>query len=70
MVTTPARTGMMPSSRKAVTSQVHTNIGNFIHVIPGARMVSIVVMMLMAPMIDDSPSMWIEKIMKSVLSGP
>ena len=44
-------------------SQVQTNIGSSIHVMPGARMVAIVVMILMAPMIEDIPSICTAKIM-------
>ena len=42
-------------SRKAVMSQVQTNSGMRSSVISGARMLSIVTMMLMAPMMDDMP---------------
>ncbi len=46
-------------------SHVHTNIGIFISVMPGARMFRIVTMMLMAPMIDDAPKMCAPKIARS-----
>ena len=52
-----------------MTSQVQTNIGIFISVMPGARMLRIVVMMLMEPMIDDTPRMWIAKMAMS-MPGP
>ena len=47
-------------------SQVQQNIGIFISVIPGARMLRIVVMMLIDPMIELMPSRWIAKIVKSI----
>ena len=70
MVTTPASTGMTAISRKAVISQVHTNRGIFIRVIPGARMFRMVAITLMAPMIDDTPMMCTANIKKVVLGGP
>ena len=36
---------------------------------PGARMLSSVVMMLMLPRIEDMPRMWIAKIVRSMLIG-
>jgi len=56
MVTAPANTGITRINRKAVISQVQTNMGSFIIVIPGARMLKIVTMMLIAAMMDDNPS--------------
>ena len=47
-------------------SQVHTNSGIFISVMPGARRFRIVVMMLIEPMIDDAPMMWTAKIVRSI----
>jgi hypothetical protein len=38
-----------------VMIHVHTNSGSFIKVMPGARMLNTVAMMLMAPAIDDAP---------------
>ena len=70
MVTTPASTGITAISRNAVISQVHTNKGIFIKVIPGARIFSTVAITLMAPMIEDTPMMWMAKIKKVVLGGP
>ena len=43
-------------------NQVQTNIGILMSVMCGARMLMIVTMMLIAPMIDDRPMRWIEKI--------
>ena len=36
---------------------------------PGARMLKIVVMKLMAPKIDEAPAMWSDRIAKSI-AGP
>src|SRR5271157_869048 len=47
-------------------SHVHTNSGIFIIVMPGARMFRMVVMMLIEPMIDDAPMMWMAKIVMSM----
>ena len=47
-------------------SQVHTNSGIFISVMPGARMLRMVVMMLIAPMIDDAPMMCMAKMVRSM----
>jgi hypothetical protein len=56
IVTAPASTGIAATSRYAVISQVHTKSGMRISVIPGARMLRIVVMMLIEPMIELMPS--------------
>src|SRR5690554_3924996 len=50
-------------------SHVQQNKGIFIIVIPGARMLSTVTMMLMAPMMDDAPRMCTPKMAKS-MPGP
>ena len=55
MVTAPAKTGMVAISKYAVMSHVHTNIGIFINVIPGGRMLKIVATMLIEPMTDEIP---------------
>ncbi len=57
MVTAPARTGITAISRKAVISQVHTNSGIFIRVMPGARRLNTVTITLMAPMMEEIPIM-------------
>ena len=56
IVTAPASTGMEAISRYAVISQVQQKRGIFISVMPGARMLRIVVTMLIEPMIEDMPS--------------
>ena len=66
MVTAPASTGMTAIRRYAVMSQVHTKSGIFISVMPGARRFRMVVMMLIEPMIDDAPMMWIAKMVRSI----
>ena len=69
MVTAPASTGMTAIRRYAVISQVHTKSGIFISVMPGARMLRTVVMMLIEPMIEDAPMMCSAKIARS-MPGP
>ncbi len=66
IVMAPASTGITAISRYAVMSHVQTNIGIFMSVMPGARMLRIVVMMLIEPMIDEAPSMWIARIVMSI----
>ena len=46
-------------------SHVHTKSGIFMSVMPGARMLRIVVMMLIEPMIDEAPRMWTARIVMS-----
>src|SRR3989344_9499659 len=70
MVIAPASTGIVASSRYAVMNQVHTNIGIFISVMPGARIFRIVAMMLIEPRTEDMPSMWMDNSVKSVPSPP
>src|SRR5246127_3982574 len=69
IVIAPASTGSDSSNRNAVTRIAHTKSGILCSVIPGARMLKIVVMKLMAPMIDDAPARCIEKIVMST-AGP
>src|SRR5690625_775292 len=69
MVTAAASTGIIASSRYAVMSQVQQNRGIFIMVMPGARILSTVTMMLMAPMIEDAPRICTAKMVKSI-PGP
>ena len=66
IVTAPASTGITAINRYAVMSHVQQKSGIRISVRPGARMLRIVVMMLIEPMIDDAPMMWIAKIAKSI----
>ena len=55
MVTAPASTGMDAISRNAVIIQVHTNSGNCMKPMPGARMLNMVAIMLIAPMMEETP---------------
>ena len=65
MVMAPPNTGSDKSSRNAVTSTDHTNSGILCSVMPGARMLKMVVMKLIAPRIDEAPARCIEKIAMS-----
>ena len=56
-MTAPARTGITMISRNAVISQVQTNMGIFIRVMPGALMLKMVTMMLIAPSTEEIPIM-------------
>ncbi len=69
MVMAPASTGSDNSSRNTVTSCDHTNSGILCSVMPGARMLKMVVMKLMAPRIDEAPARCSERIAKST-AGP
>lgn len=65
MVMAPARIGRERRSRIAVIKMDQTNRGVRSHVIPGDRMLIIVVIKLIAPKIEDTPARWILKIVKS-----
>ena len=69
MVIAPARTGKASSSRKAVISTDQTNSGILCRVMPGARMLKMVVMKLTAPRIELAPARCSEKIAMST-AGP
>ena len=69
MVMAPARTGSDKSNRNTVTRIDQTNSGILCSVMPGARMLKIVVMKLMAPRIDEAPARWIDRMAKS-MAGP
>ena len=69
MVMAPASTGSDSSSRKAVTRIDQTNRGILCRVMPGARMLKMVVMKLIAPRIELAPARWSEKIAMST-AGP
>ena len=56
IVIAPASTGKESRSRKAVTRIDHTKSGILCSVMPGARMLKMVVMKLTAPRIDDAPA--------------
>ncbi len=65
----PASTGSERTSRKAVTSTDQANNGILCIVMPGARMLKMVVMKLMAPRIDEAPARCRARITKSI-AGP
>ncbi len=69
IVIAPARTGSANSSMNAVTSTAQTKSGILCMVMPGARMLKIVVMKLIAPRIDDAPARCSAKITMST-AGP
>jgi hypothetical protein len=69
MVIAPASTGKVSTSRKAVTNIDQANSGILCIVMPGARMLKIVVMKLIAPRIEEAPARWIDKIKQSI-AGP
>ena len=68
MVMAPPKTGSDSSSKKVVTRIDHTNSGILCNVMPGARMLKIVVMKLIAPRIDEAPARWRAKIAMSTLA--
>ena len=65
----PASTGSDSSSRKAVTRTDQTNSGILCRVMPGARMLKMVVMKLMAPRIEEAPARCSDRMAKS-MAGP
>ena len=69
MVMAPARTGTDSSSRKAVTSDAQMNSGILCRVMPGARMLKMVVMKLMAPSSEEMPARCSANSTKSI-AGP
>ena len=69
MVIAPASTGIDSSSRNAVTRIDQTNSGILCSVMPGARMLKIVVMKLIAPSNDEAPARCSAKRVKSI-AGP
>ena len=62
----PASTGRARRINHAVTKIDHENSGTLCMVMPGARMFRKVVIMLIAPRIEDAPDMWTAKMAKSV----
>jgi hypothetical protein len=55
-VIAPASTGKDSKSKKAVIKTAQTNKGVRLAVIPGARILLIVTIKLIAPKIDDTPA--------------
>ena len=66
MVMAPASTGSASSSRKAVTSTDQANSGILCSVMPGARMLKMVVMKLIAPRIEEAPARCSDRMAKSI----
>ncbi len=69
LVIAPANTGRDRRSRNAVISTAHTNSGSLCLNRPGARLLKIVTIKLIAPLIDDAPDRWRLKIARST-EGP
>merc|ERR1712100_252420 len=69
MVIAPANTGNDNNNKNAVINTAQTIRGNLCMVIPGDRILKIVVIKLIAPMIEDAPAKCNEKIAKST-EGP
>ena len=65
----PASTGSDSNNRKAVTRTDQANSGILCRVMPGARMLKMVVMKLIEPRIEDAPAICIDRITKST-AGP
>ena len=55
IVTPPANTGIAAIKRNAVIIHAHTNKGSLMKVIPGARILKTVAIILIAPMIEEIP---------------
>ncbi len=66
MVMAPARTGSASRISQAVTKIDQANNGTLCMVMPGARMFRKVVIMLIAPRIDEAPDKWTAKIARSM----
>lgn len=69
LVIAPASTGSDSSSRKAVISTDHTYSGSLCIKSPGARILKIVTIKLIAPRIEEAPERWRLKIARST-EGP
>ena len=69
MVRAPASTGSASNSKNAVTRIDQTKSGILWSVIPGARMLKMVVMKLIAPRIDEAPARCSDRMAKS-MAGP
>ena len=64
-----ASTGSASNSRNAVTRTDQTNKGILCRVMPGARMLKMVVMKLIAPRMEEAPARWSDRIAMST-AGP
>ena len=70
MVIAPASTGRASRISHAVTKIDHANSGTLKSVMPGARMFRNVVMMLIAPRIEEAPETCTAKMARSVDMPP
>ena len=52
----PAKTGRDKTNKNTVTNMDHTNNGILCKVMPGARILKIVVIKLIAPNIEEAPA--------------
>ena len=66
MVMAPASTGRASRISQAVMKTDQANSGTLNSVMPGARIFRKVVMMLIAPRIEDAPETWTAKIARSI----
>lgn len=66
MVIAPASTGSARRRRIAVRRTDQTNRGIWSHIIPGDRILIIVVIKLIAPRIEEAPAKWRLKIDRSM----
>jgi hypothetical protein len=65
----PASTGSDSNNRKAITRTDQANSGILCRVMPGARILKMVVMKLIEPRIEDAPARCIDRTTKST-TGP
>ena len=70
MVMAPARTGSDSRISHEVTKIDQAKSGTLNRVMPGARMFRKVVIMLIAPRIDEAPETWTAKIARSSENPP
>ena len=70
MVIAPAKTGSDKSKRKAVIRIDQANKGILCIVMPGARILKIVVIKFIAPSIEDAPAKCIESMAMSTAGPP
>ena len=70
MVIAPAKTGRDKRINQLVTKIDHANSGTLNRVMPGARMFRNVVIILIAPRIEDAPETWTAKIARSIDMPP
>ena len=70
MVIAPAKTGKDNRINQEVTKIDHENNGTLNNVMPGARMFRNVVIMLIAPRMDEAPETWTAKIARSIDMPP